>query len=331
MRTPSGAAHGVALLCLSLSGCTTIGSGIAVTPPGIGTHVFRECLLDRGFYPSSAPSPDALLAQSSGAFVASATTIIANGLMPTLAYDPASKDSANSPYTIEPGHDWPLNRFLDCYIGPVSDDDGEGRLLRAHILLVLTAKFGAELVLSHSGSRQVAQAERLLGHVADAELALRSASRIMAAPSASGQFVVADPASAMQTNLRWRAYATRLLRVFQVGVDAERIDAQQSIDRAANLVAAFSGSTTDFSSVLRDGLAGVVAVQGIRLYGDAYLRDARETLAMTRRATTVDGGNIAYDVAAFRQGWKNWDDELAATCATLATVARKDDPGCLPR
>lgn len=326
MRALSGAAPGVALLCLSLAGCTTLGSGIAINPPGIARNAFRECLLDRGFYPSPAPSHDALLAQSAGTFVIGATANIADGLMPTLAYTPGS----NSPYTTA-AHDWRLNRFLDCYVGPVEDEDSEGRLLRAHILLVLMAKFGAELVLSHTSGRQVAQAERLLGHVADAELALRSASRIMADPAASRQLIVADSAGAMQTDLRWRAYASRLLRVFQVGVDDERIDAQQSIDRAGNLVAAFGGSSPDFSLLLRDGLAGAIAVQGIRLYGDAYLRDARETLAMTRRVTTTDGGNFTYDVATIRQGWKVWDDELAATCATLATIARKDDPGCLPK
>lgn len=192
-------------------------------------------------------------------------------------------------------------------------------------------KFGANLILSHGGSREVAQAERLIGHIADAELALRGASRIIAAPAGDGQITIPDPASAMQTDLRWQAYATRLLRVFQVGVDAARIDAQQSIDRAGNLVAAFGGPSADFSLLLRDGLAGVIAAQGTRLYGDADLRDARETLAMTRRATSVGNDSFTYDVAVFRQGWKVWDDELVRTCATLATLARKDDPGCLPR
>jgi hypothetical protein len=153
----------------------------------------------------------------------------------------------------------------------------------------------------------------------------------MTAPIANGQFTVNDPANGMQTILRWRAFASRLLRVLQVGVDDERIDAQQSIDRGANLVAAFSGSSPDFSLLLRDGLSGAITVQGIRLYGDAYLRDARETLAMIRRTTTADGGNFTYDVATIRQGWKIWDEELATTCATLAAVARKDDPGCLPK
>ena len=326
MRALSGAAHAAALLCLSLTGCTTLGSGIAVAPPGVASNLFRECLLDRGFYPSPAPAKDALLAQSAGAFAVGAAANIADGLMPTLAYTPSS----DATYTVA-AHDWRLNRFLDCYVGPVGDEDNEGRLLRAHILLVLMAKFGAELVLSHANGQQVAQAERLLGHVADAELALRGASRIMAEPAASGQITIDDPTDGMQTTLRWRAFASRLLRVFQVGVDDERIDAQQSIDRGANLVAAFSGSSPDFSLLLRDGLTGAIAVQGIRLYGDAYLRDARETLAMSRRATTVENGNFTYDAATIRQGWKIWDAELTTTCATLATVARTDDPGCLPK
>lgn len=90
MRSLWGAAHGVAL-CLALSGCATLGSGIPVAPPGVAAPVFRQCLLDRGFYGRPAPTADTVLGQSAGAFVVGAAATIADGLMPTLAYDPDAK------------------------------------------------------------------------------------------------------------------------------------------------------------------------------------------------------------------------------------------------
>ncbi len=364
MRSASRLAPIGAWLCLlSLSGCTTLSSGVVVSPPGIGRYAFRECLLDRGFYspqaltgialrdhtpPPAPPTRQSLLDQSPPVFAARAAAIIAGGLMPALEFDPAAPDASgrNAPYVELVGSaptrtDWRLNRFLDCYIAPVGaaslpttlteDDDSEGRLLRAHILLVLLARFGAELVVTHAGDRQTAQAAMLLDHLLDAERDLRTASAIMtpgAMLDADGLLTVTDPAGTVRPTLRWRAYTTRLLRILQVGLDDERIDARQSIERAGNLVAAFHGPATGLLPLLEDSLAGAITAQEIRLYGDAYLRDARETLAMTRNATTAGDHSFTYRVAAFQQGWQNWDIELARACTTLASIAGKDEAIC---
>lgn len=262
--------------------------------------------------------------------------------------------------------DWRLNRFLDCYIAPVGapdalkaatgvpglsaqngDDDIEGRLLRAHILLTLLTRFGTQLIVSHPGKKQVTQAELLLGHVAEAEKALRSASlvwnaelraqaagtRLLTVDDQAGghdidkasTLTLSDGIDDLQPVLRWYGYTTRLLRVFQIGVDIERIDLQQSLDRASNIVAAFSTPIKGaFNAILKDSLAGIATVQEIRIYGDAYLRDARETLSVHRRFTKRDPSAWRYDVRSLRAGWTLWDAELTRSCLVLATVAQKE-------
>lgn len=274
------------------------------------------------------------------------------------------------------GPDWRLNRFLDCYIAPVgaapsprggengtnvdsADHDIEGRLLRAHILLVLLSRFGTQVVISHASSRQVAQAELLLGHVKDAEKALRSYSAVWNpqvragygkiltanAPdgkpagdfSKAGTFTLGfDPGDPYQPSLRWYEFVTRLLRVMQVAVDIERIDTEQSLDRFGNLLAAFSGPIKGFGPILKDSISGFAAVQKTRLYGDAYLRDARETLrlhTMTTRSVVPSAAESSttwtYNRARLEAAWKLWDAQLAGACQVLAGVAQKDesDPG----
>lgn len=292
------------------------------------------------------------------------------------------------------GMNWRLNRFLDCYIAPVGmtpspgksdrplypeapaglhehgDEDIEGRLLRGHILLTLLAQYGTELIISHPSGRQVAQAELLLGHIKDAETALRRSSLALMDPdelakkptgllivkddkgraidlAATGKAATVGAAAAKpkiatitilgyrgkaQPSLEWFDYTTRLLRVFQVGVDIQRIDAQQTLDSFSNLIAAFSGPVKGFESVLRDGLRGVVTVQKIKLYGGAYLRDARGTLAVARNSTSRAGENWTYDVQTLAHGWRLWDAQLVQACTVLATVAKKDPAGttCVP-
>jgi hypothetical protein len=403
----------VAVAGLALSGCTTIASGVLDAPPGVNKYSFRGCLLENGFYsphhltgiaatdrdlrhspPGKAPKPlpdrRYWLERTSPAFIANATKIIGDGLMPAVQYtgaiDPAgaARIKFNEPYVLmtDPGpypgdkplasgYDWRLNRFLDCYVAPVDDDDVEGRLLRAHILLVLLTQFGKELIVSHASSKQVTQAELLLGHVVDAEKALRDASVIMtpATHQAFGQndagvvnLLGADKTTQLteadgklflksggaaysgalgyvtvrsddgQPVLRWKEYVTRLLRVFQVGIDDERNDAQQSLDRASNLIAAFSGPPSGFLPISKDGLAGVVSVQKTRLYGDAYLRDSRETRFVAVDALDASKtGEWTYNVSQYDAAWKRWDKELTDACTVLATIAKKDNVSCLPK
>lgn len=425
---------GVRLLALASalvsSGCTTVATRMAVSPPGVNRTSFRECLLDEGFY-----SPDALtgiarhdsdyrhagdvrpvvpvrridiLQASDVRFLATAAQVIRAGLMPRVAYwrygrDPAPaghRAGIERPYVqlpapppfpgptdmpdyfpqryAEPGQplrpDWRLNRFLDCYVAPVGeeqgadkrpldgDEDVEGRLLRGHVLVALLAQFGTDLVTSHASGKQVGQAERLLGHVRDAELALRSESAVMngahlaggiaagalaaaagdgsgvdaaaasaAAPGAVAEVATIDRPGERQPELRWRSMATRLLRVFQVGVDIQLIDAQQTLDRARNLLAAFSGAgAADFLPILKDAVSGFAALQRTQIYADAGLRDARETLAVHRVGARRTPTGFRYRVEATRQGWLLWDRQLEASCHVLATVAKRENARCVP-
>lgn len=401
---------------VALPGCTLLSTGFAVAPPGVNRTSFRECLLDSGFYTPTAltgiarddwfyrhaadkPLPtktrQQLLDQNGSAFVAGATRIIADGLMPSVQYWPSTaataatqgldekgigapyvpipgpgpfKNSTDNPALFERGisdpvatskdrPDWKLNRYLDCYVGPVGagvwapvggDADVEGRLLRGHILLALLTQYGTELIVSHPSRRQVAQAELLLGHIVEAERTLREASAVMDvggrdALIGKGAITLDDPAAPTmltyafddrQRSLRWSSFVTRLLRVFQVALDSERIDTQQSLDRAGNLIAAFSGGNiAGFVPIFKDALAGAASVQKTRIYGDAFLRDARESLSSHRAGTAFnqDRSGVRYDIGRTADAWQLWDEPLARACGVLATVAKHEQAEtCIP-
>lgn len=291
--------------------------------------------------------------------------------------------------------DFKVNRYLDCYLGPVGTDeevsvtgdyDREGRLLRAHMLLAMLTAYGTELVTSAPGKQQTAQAATLLAHIRDAELALRSSSAIMnealretydTMKTTDGLPVVSDPdarpaaaatpaipipipaapapapanpiANATRLvepfdrggqfpGLRWYDYATRLLRVFQIGVDVEVIDARQSLDRITNVIGAFSHPTpAAATSVLKDALKGLGTVQKVQIVGAALRLDSGETLAEHRvathtRMTTGPQSHLewVYDVRADQRLWQSWDTDLDRSCKLLANVAKQSDAGCIP-
>lgn len=272
--------------------------------------------------------------------------------------------------------DVPVNRYLDCYLAPVGRDeeapstgdyDMEGRLLRAHILLAMLTSFSAELVTSTPSKRQPEEAARLLAHVREAELTVRSASPVMnaslrrvliagspgIAKIAAVEPVEADPGSNEVRTLvfpadragalpvlRWQGYVTRLLRVFQIGVDIQVVDARQSLDRLTNIVSAFSAPTPGaFKSVLGDAVKGLATVQRVQLYGTAMRLDAAETLAAHRLDATTGPVNAnaatvqdwRYNVPRAIYRWRLWDTRLERGCARLAAVANVAETSCLPR
>ena len=276
-----------------------------------------------------------------------------------------------------PRLDFPVNRFLDCYLAPVGRDedapstgdyDLEGRVLRAHVLLTMLASFGAELVTTHPGKRQAEEAARLLGHVRDAELALRSASPVMNADlrrmlattageggvlpavetlaSANGGSdrantltLAADRAGRLPM-LRWHGYVTRILRVFQVGVDIQVVDANQSLDRVTNIIGAFSTPTPGaFKGVLNDAIKGLATVQRVQLYGTGMRLDGVETLAAHRLEIVADpvDANAAtveswtYNIPRGQRRWGLWDARLEQACARLGGVANVLEASCLPK
>lgn len=252
-----------------------------------------------------------------------------------------------------------VNRYLDCYIAPVGPDrdglaeggdyDLEGRLLRAHVLLTMLASYGTELVSTHSGKRAPEHAARLLGHIRDAELSLRSASlvtndallavatqRNRAQVTAKTLLAVQDRAGAT-TQRRWDGYATRLLRTFQIAVDIQVIDAHQSFDRATNILSALSAPTSAaVTGVVMDAVKGLATVQKVQIYGDAMRRDAAETLA-AHRLQIVAGPPLngitatwTLDREAALLRWQTWDTALDRSCRLLAALAKQTDAGCIP-
>jgi hypothetical protein len=200
---------------------------------------------------------------------------------------------------------------------------GAGSLLPATSPLVAATDKDGNALLFQNGKSYAAGADGKIAKDAQGQLV----------PADIASFRIADIRGKAQLTLGWFDYTTRLLRVFQVGVDIQRIDAQQSLDRASNLIAAFSGSVAGFLPILEDGLAGAVTVQKVKIYGNAYLRDARETLALSRTATTPNAdGSWTYQSPAIVGGWTLWDAELARACQVLATVAKKDPASavCVP-
>lgn len=129
--------------------------------------------------------------------------------------------------------------------------------------------------------------------------------------------------------LRWYGHGTRPRRVFQTGVDIERIHLQPSLDGAGNFVAVFSTPIrAAFNAILKNSLTGIATGQEIRIYGDAYLRDARETLRVHRRSTIRGAPDLRCNVQSIRAGWKLRDAERTPSCRALATVAQTESkPG----
>ncbi len=275
-----------------------------------------------------------------------------------LAPPPYRPEGYGAGETSEPSErdrpDVKVNRFLDCYIAPVGhaltpadrsmdvdgDADLEGRLLRAHVLLALLASYGAELTVSHASSRQADLAARLLHHVRDAEVELRGASQTMnpklreriSGKGAKAILYDGDPTRREVPTLRWYDNATRILKLFQVAYDTQVIDGYQSLDRATNLLTAFSRPTPGaFRSILQDALKGLASLQKVQLYGDAMLRDGRETLAWHRRKLGARNGTVfVLEPTEAEARWRLWDRRIAASCSLLAQVAKEADGGCIP-
>jgi hypothetical protein len=272
-----------------------------------------------------------------------------------------------------------VNRYLDCYLAPVGheaagdeplagfispndgDYDVEGRMLRAHILLALAANYGAELLSARPSANLATRAERLLIHVRSAEEAIRAASPVMnptlravleaagsdiATPSGDQILIKSRPGPSAQVSLRWTGTATRTLRVFQVAADIQMIDAQQSLDRAKNILAAFNQpSALLFEGVLKDALKGFGTIQKVRLFGDAMLRDSRETLAVHRRSlcpgASACQADFLYDAINFSAArpvtpkdnawlWLHWDKQIARACVVIASAAKQENANCIP-
>ncbi|MBX9886027.1 MAG: hypothetical protein K2X68_13760 [Novosphingobium sp.] len=399
---------------MALTACTTLSTGVLVSPPGVNKYSFRECLVTSGFFTPTPlrglsydnyvlrhakdtrkyPPLADVYKMGDGPFIALSAKTIYGGLMPHQQFGGEQTDrpvagnvadgSGGRPYVLnrsggsyallaeksvqevpdpisEPDQfDFALNRYLDCYIGPVGsesadaapgllapnngDVDLEGRLLRAHVLLAILAAYGTELVTSHASAKQPAYAALLLKDIANAEIELRISSQLvnnealvtsgLASPISPDKKLTcaADRFAADQKALRWQSYATRILRVFQVAKDTQVIDAGQSLNRLTNIIAAFSRpSTLLFQGLLKDALGGFGAMQKVRLYGDAMLRDGRETLTGHRLATSLKGSDFTLsetDVAIRR--WRLWDGNLRQSCAVLAAIAKDPSPACVP-
>lgn len=264
---------------------------------------------------------------------------------------------------------------VDSHPGLLNPNEGdydiEGRLLRAHILLAMLAQYGTNLVISHSSPKQPAYAAMLLKDITNAEMELRLASPVMNTDVLAKYQIIPKPEIAQtddhgktittttaisyltddfggaQQTLRWDEQVTRILRVFQVAQDDELIDAKQSLDRLTNIIAAFSKPTLGaFKGLLTDSLKGLGSMQKVALYGDALLRDGRETLAVhRRRVMRMDAANqvvtgagpfaslaIKGDpaIAAAKRGWTLWDGQIRDACTVLTAIAKDQSSNCIP-
>lgn len=141
--------------------------------------------------------------------------------------------------------------------------------------------------------------------------------------------------------LRWQSYATRLLRVFQIGVDITVIDAHRSLDAITNVIAASEHpNPAALNAVVKEAVAGMATVQKVQIYGDAMRRDAAETLAEHRLALTTAPAILVgsatlpawrIDVPAETLRWQVWDARLDGECRLLASVAKQTAAGCIPK
>lgn len=341
-----------------LSGCTSFQLGMA--PPGTSSLQFRKCLVTRGFIPKNGnqlkafdPAAAAVLGSKDwdtgniaempvGSYIAFTAIRLRSGLVAQRKL-PATADAP-----VEIGAEWPINRYLDCYVdivGPapvpptptiaaeIRDRDVEGRVLRGHMLLAALSRYGAAVIASHPGGVKPQRAAKLFQDIRQAELALRSASPVMNTTALGFQTnagkIAADPQ--LTGRLVWEPGTERVFRILQVAVDLQAIETDQALDRIGNVVGLLNGSgALKAKSILKDAVGGLLLAQKAEAIGAAYGNDGVNYLAAHRTATTYDGTGFTYDEAKGKANWKAWDAPLDKGCRALAVYAQLEATTCLP-
>ncbi len=201
-----------------------------------------------------------------------------------------------------------IDPLLDCALSPAIAE--EAKLYRGHVLLSLLAKYGAYNLQIGPYEERIGDAITLLAHIKQAEYSLRGPSSVV------------KPDISLRKFQERPAKLDRITYVLEVALYAERPTLRRIKGRVGSLVGSIvSGASTES---IRWSLSG--AIDGIeksihlRLYGKAYLDDAKEDLS---RFT----GESQLPEAA---DWQRRDAMIEEACAQIAKLANLNGSSCIP-
>lgn len=240
--------------------------------------------------------------------------------------------------------DQKLERFLNCYLGPMIGD-GESvsedvQLLRGHIAAALVARYGAFNITGEVGEvfnirfrsydKLQTDAEDILTGLYKVEYELRRD---------SGLFKDLEPRALPPDflpevrKIYKNAYRrARLVELADLTKDAGTPTFRRGKLVIANIIAtAGAPSPAGVSNAIRDLKTGMIKLGVIDKFGGAYLQDAQSYLTCVHRRQIDNGRKPVGGTCADRlEGdWQNWDGRLQEACDRLAKVAQLK-LSCLP-
>ncbi|MBT2968761.1 MAG: hypothetical protein KME56_04355 [Candidatus Thiodiazotropha sp. (ex Ctena orbiculata)] len=200
-----------------------------------------------------------------------------------------------------------IDAFLDCALAEAPKH--ETRLYRGHVLLSLLASYGAYNLSVGQYEESIGDAITLLTHIREAEKSLRAASREVKPDENTLPY--------QESPLRLK----RISNLLEVALYAERPTLRRGKKDVRSLLGGIAADATP--SILQAGVEG--AMRGIsksihlRLYGKAYLKDARDDLARF-----ADGS-----VLPETEDWKNRSVMIQDACDRIRLFAQLDAFDCI--
>ncbi|MEJ2452867.1 MAG: hypothetical protein P8103_01740 [Candidatus Thiodiazotropha sp.] len=201
-----------------------------------------------------------------------------------------------------------IDTLLDCALSPAITE--ESKLYRGHVLLSLLAQYGAYNLQIGPYEERIGDAITLLAHIKQAEYSLRG------------------PSSVVKPDVIFRRYQERPARldrityVLEVALYAERPTLRRLKGRVGSLVGSIASgaSTESIRWSLKGAIDGIEKSIHLRLYGKAYLDDAKEDLS---RFTGEGQLPEAAD-------WQRRDAMIEEACDQIAKLANLNGYSCIP-
>ncbi len=200
-----------------------------------------------------------------------------------------------------------IDSFLDCALAKAPEH--ETRLYRGHVLLSLLASYGAYNLAVGQYEESIGDAITLLTHIREAERSLRVAS---------------SEVKPDDSTLPYQGSPIRLKRIsnlLEVALYAERPTLRRARKDVRSLLGGIASGAAP--SVVQSGVEG--AMKGIsksihlRLYGKAYLEDAREDL------NRFEDGSVLPE----EEDWQNRSEMIQDACNRILVFAQLDRFDCI--
>jgi hypothetical protein len=201
-----------------------------------------------------------------------------------------------------------IDTLLDCALSPAITE--EARLYRGHVLLSLLAKYGAYNLQVGPYEERIGDAITLLAHIKQAEHSLR------------GPSTVVKPDVSLRKYQERPAKLDRITYVLEVALYAERPTLRRLKGRVGSLVGSIASGASAESVrwSVKGAIDGIEKSIHLRLYGKAYLDDAKEDLS---RFTGESQLPMAAD-------WQRRDAMIEEACDQIAKLANLNGYSCIP-